>query len=346
MNEIVTFITENPVTVLTDAARYSEFYKRIKAEVSTHVPDLTTKKGRDAIKSLAFRVVRTKTAIDDAGKKLNEDARAQINAVDASRRKIREELDVLAEEVRRPLTEWEDAEIARQKAIQATYQRIQSLVGGITLETDSEAIQQAIDGIAAVELDEAVFQDELNGAAKVKAHGLETLGNYLARAQKNEADQRELARLRAEQEERERVEREARERAAAELLAKEREEREAAEQKAREERAAQLAREEEQRKAQAAIQKAEREKAEAIAKAEAEARAVREKAEREERARVAEAERIKREDEARAADRNHRSQVMGEAKGGLIALGIDEEPAKRIVLAIVAGEIPHVSLRF
>jgi colicin import membrane protein len=58
-------------------------------------------------------VTRSKTAIDDAGKKLNEEARAKINAVDAQRRKIREELDALAEEVRKPLTEWEKAEDQR-----------------------------------------------------------------------------------------------------------------------------------------------------------------------------------------------------------------------------------------
>ncbi|WP_277750417.1 hypothetical protein [Croceibacterium ferulae] len=42
---------------------------------------MTTAKGRKAIASLAAKVARTKTAIDDAGKKLNEEARAKINAV-------------------------------------------------------------------------------------------------------------------------------------------------------------------------------------------------------------------------------------------------------------------------
>ncbi len=37
---------------------------------------------------------------------------------------------------------------------------------------------------------------------------------------------------------------------------------------------------------------------------------------------------------------------MGEAKAALIDSGADEDLAKKIVLAIVAGEIPHVTLRF
>jgi hypothetical protein len=51
--------------------------------------------------------------------------------------------------------------------------------------------------------------------------------------------------------------------------------------------------------------------------------------------------------EARQRDRDHRGKVMGEAKASLMAAGgIGEEAAKKIVLAIVAGEIPHVALTF
>jgi colicin import membrane protein len=56
--------------------------------------------------------------------------------------------------------------------------------------------------------------------------------------------------------------------------------------------------------------------------------------------------RTKREEAARQADREHRGKVMGEAKSALIEIGAAEDLAKKIVLAIVAGEIPHVSLRF
>ncbi len=51
--------------------------------------------------------------------------------------------------------------------------------------------------------------------------------------------------------------------------------------------------------------------------------------------------------EARAADIAHRSTIMAAAKTALMgAGGIGEDAAKKIVLAIKAGEIPSVSIRF
>ncbi|WP_369696956.1 ABC transporter permease, partial [Comamonas testosteroni] len=46
--------------------------------------------------------------------------------------------------------------------------------------------------------------------------------------------------------------------------------------------------------------------------------------------------RTKQEEATRQADRDHRSKVMGAAKESLMAHGLDEETARRIVLAIVA----------
>ena len=56
---VALFKTENGLDPLIE---------RIAAEVRAHVPDLTTAKGRDAIKSLAYKVARSKTMLDDAGK--------------------------------------------------------------------------------------------------------------------------------------------------------------------------------------------------------------------------------------------------------------------------------------
>jgi hypothetical protein len=59
------------------------------------------------------------------------------------------------------------------------------------------------------------------------------------------------------------------------------------------------------------------------------------------------AEKTRREDEARTADRVHRSNVLKAAKEALIAqCDIDEPTAKKIVIAIMAGEIPAISIKF
>jgi len=353
VNAIAQAITENPILVLTDEKAYSEFYKKMKAEVSAHVPDVSTEKGRKEIAALAYKVTRTKTAIDAAGKKLNEDARAKINVVDASRRKIRDELDALADEARLPLTKWEDAEEARQTAIKEWHDQLRVNVALVSGEDGSNLIADRIAAVESMAIDATVFGIESEAALHAKTTALASLATALERARKHEADQAELARLREEAEaraaaeaERLRAEQEAQEKAAREAREKaeyaenvrrqaeaaEKAKKEAAE---REARAVEAAREEATRKAQA-------EHVAQVAKIEAEKRAL-EKAEAD---RLAAEAQTRREEEARQADRAHRSSVMASAKEAIMSLGIEEDSAKKLVLAIVAGEIPHVSLRF
>lgn len=345
MNEIVSITTLNPVAVLTDATTYSEFYASIKAQLSEFVPDVSTERGRKEIASMAYKVTRSKTAIDEAGKKLNEEARSKINAVDAQRRKIREELDELAEEVRAPLTKWEEAERARVSEAKAIRENVIGLGNSSPHETVQD-IRDRIDSLAAIVLTGAVLGDEYSAAVADRDKSLAYLHNHLARAVKAEEDAAELARLREAQEARERAEREAAEKAERERLERERQAKADAEYKANVARAAEEARQAEIAKAKAERDRIEREAAEAVAKAEAEARRIKEAAERADRERQEAADRVRREEEARQADRTHRSTVMTAAKEAIMAHGPDEAVAKAIVLAIVANEIPHVSLRF
>lgn len=345
MNEIVSFVPANPVTVLTDEKQYSEFYKRIKEEISSHVPSVATVMGRKAIASLAYKVVRTKTAIDDAGKELNEEARAKINAVDAQRRKIRDELDALAAEVRKPLTEWEQAEEAKAEIVNSFNRRLKELLL-IPHGAASQYIADTLAELTGLEINPEIFGEVEDAARANLDSAVDQVRSMLERTKKAEDDALELARLRAEQEARERAEREAAEAAERERITKEAAERAAADQNRREELAAQSAREEEQRKAAEAIQRAESEKADAIAKAEAEKKALIEAQEMRERQQRELAEREAKEQAERDADRAHRSSVLKSAKEAIMSHGADEDTAKKIVLAIVANEIPNVSLRF
>lgn len=351
MNDLA-LLPENPVAVLTDAKTYSEFYAKMKAETDAFVPDISTVKGRGEIAALAYKVTRTKTAIDAAGKKLNEDARKQINAVDANRRKIWDELETLADTVRKPLTEWEEEEDARQNKVGAILTEIQNL-RIFPADTPSDKIAEWSDRLSQIEIDPAVFRDAFDAAVDARKVAVDDLKSALERALKSEADAAELARLRAEAEareiaERERIEREriakeaaereAREKAEyAEIVKRQAEEAERAQKAAaeREARAIETARAE-------ALAKAQREHAAELAKIEAENRRL----EAAERARIEAEERTKREEAARQADRKHRGEIMGAAKTAMMELGATEEIAKKIVLAIVANEIPNVSLKF
>lgn len=360
---IALIVSQTPVVVLTDEEKRAEFYAHIQAEVDAFVPDVSTAKGRDAIKSLAYKITRTKTAIDAAGKELNEEARAKINAVDAERRKAREHLEALAKTVRAPLTEWEEAEKARETEVDRIITMLRSSRFVEQSET-SDSIRERGTIIHNIAIDPEVFRDRADEAEREKkdtvAHLLaameqaikaEKAAEELERLRKAEAERQaaEQAKREAEEDEARRIEEERRReeaRAAAERAEQERiarAEQEAAERARREaEEAAQRERDEERRQHEAALA-AEREARE---KAEREAQAERDRIAAEEAARV-EAERREAEAKAkREADQAHRTAVKTKAKEAIISCGADEETAKKIVMAIIAGEIPAVRMEF
>ncbi|WP_312126260.1 hypothetical protein [Brevundimonas sp.] len=360
---LVAQVSANPGLVLLDQERFNQFYEAIKQETDKLVPDLTTEKGRKEIASMAFKVAKTKTAIDAAGKLLNEEARAQINKVDAARRDIREKLDALKDEVRKPLTDWEAREEERVAACDALI-ALMKRDAVVTPEDTSASVAARLAEIKSFALDEGQFQSLLDTAQQQQADAIENLSAAHARLLKEEADRAELDRLRAEaaeRAERERAEAEAKAAAeAAERAKREAEEsaaRAAEEEKARIEAAAKAAEEEARANAEAAA-RAEREAAE---RAHAEALAAeKRRADEAEAARKAEADRIARETAAReaeekaaaeaaaarAADIAHRTKIMGAAKQAIMGHGVGESTARAIILAIAAGDVPNVSIKF
>lgn len=331
---------------------------RIEAEARAHAPDLTTVKGRKAIASLAYKVSQSKAALDEAGKALNEDARKQIAMVDAERRKARERLDALRDEVRKPLTDWENAEnerIERHKA------RITAIENAAPEEDTSEAHRMLIARIEAMMIDDS-WQEFLPIAAKAKDAALARLRDGLARAITREEQEAELARLRAEaaaREEVDRLRRDAEEAEAARIAAEkaeadrlaqiEREKQEAAE------RAAKAAEERAKEEAECAAREATEREAELKRAAEEQAaqhqRELQEAKRREEAAAKAERDRIARENAAaeaarqkRAADETHRAKIKADIAEALRTMSGRATP-EAIADALMGGLIPHCEVR-
>ncbi len=204
---IAVIVSQTPVVVLTDQKTRDEFYAHVQAEVDAFEPDLTTEKGRKAIASLAYKIARTKTAIDDAGKKLNEESRAKINAVDAERRAVREHFDALSAKVRQPLTEWEEAEEKRVEFIDNMLAMFRS-ARVVEMGETASSIRERGTEIFNTALDVDVFQDRLDEAQREKDETVGVLKSAMDRAVVAEKEAEELARLRAENEAREQAERE------------------------------------------------------------------------------------------------------------------------------------------
>lgn len=73
MSEIMDLVViekKNAMAVFTNNDQLDPLIEAIEKEARSLVPDVTTKKGRDAIASMAHKVARSKTYIDNAGKDL------------------------------------------------------------------------------------------------------------------------------------------------------------------------------------------------------------------------------------------------------------------------------------
>ena len=170
--------------------------QRIKSEASAEVPDLTTKKGRDRIASLAYKVSKTKTLVDDFGKELVAEEKKRLALIDADRKKWRDECDKLRDEIRKPLTDWEQAEADRIQRHKDAIQKLREL-SAPAMGTDSADIAALIAQAEAVTLGDH-WQEFAAEAGKAKDETLAILRFNLQRRQQYESEQAELARLRAE----------------------------------------------------------------------------------------------------------------------------------------------------
>lgn len=292
----------------------------IEERVNGFKGDVSTAQGRKEIASFAFDIARSKTFLDDAGKKFIADIKDRVKVVDAERKKIRDRCDELKEIARKPLTDWEaeqeeKARIEREKIAKAKADE------EARLQAEALAKQQAIDEENARKARELAEQqakiDEQNRLIAEEKAKIE--------AEKQRLIDEANAKLKAEIEAKERAEREERIR----LEAIEAEKRKQAE------REAQLL----------------KEKEEAIAKAKADAEA---EAKKKEDERIAREEKEK--DELQASNKaeslakerkEHRKNVESKIFDDLKTLFLMEDDLiQALIKAMRDGEIKNVTINY
>lgn len=315
-------VTEDLAPTLYVENGLEKFLQQIRESVN-EVPDLSTKKGRDRIASLAAQVSRSKTAVEKPGRDYLKRLKEQPKVVEAELRRFVTECDKVRDETRRPLTEWEAAEDARKDALQLRLVNLRALadvIDGVGNYLPSAEIQSRLDEAKAVVLDDS-WQERAAEAGVAKDGAVQQLETALATAKKREDEAAELERLRKAQEEEaqrqrdEKMKREAAEEATRQAELKAQQEREASEQRAEQEKL-RAVEEERQRSALA------------------------------EQNRLAEEKRIADEAKARAADKDHRRVINAQAVTDLIAAGIPEEQARACITAIVLGKVQGVAITY
>lgn len=195
------------LSVFTEDNKVDPILAAIKKIVAEFTPDTATAKGRAEIASIAHKVARSKTYLDGIGKDLVDQYKEIPKKIDANRKRIRDELDALKDEVRRPLTEWEEAEKAR---VQGIKDRIEAMREALARNGEtSTAIALEIRTVESMAIDES-FAEFAGKAAQVKDSVIRKLRNDFEAAVNYEAEQAELKRLREEKAKREAEERDRR----------------------------------------------------------------------------------------------------------------------------------------
>lgn len=190
--------------------------------------DISRPQDREALRSLAAKVAKSKTGLDKAGKELVANQKAAIKLIDAERATVWDELEALQKEVRKPLTDWEDAENNRLADHEARIAAIE-LCGTDTAQNwQTLPLEEMEERFAALQTVNHNWQEFAERAKTVGYQAFIEIKDAIAKRRQYDKDQQDLVELRAAQAKREVEEREARiaqeAKEAAEAFARQREE--------------------------------------------------------------------------------------------------------------------------
>lgn len=185
--------------IFKDAPKLEAIYSRIEKMALGLVADVTTKEGISQIKTCARQIASVKAKIDDAGKKVKAELNKLPLVIDENRRKFREKMEALQDEIRRPVTEIEE----REKEIEA----IKAMHLAVAM-SGSAIIKQQLEKVKAIELTAEKWKESLSKAEKAVAGEISAMTIMLEAAEKREEEARELEELRKKKEEADRIIRE------------------------------------------------------------------------------------------------------------------------------------------
>lgn len=345
----------NPVAVFVGigddgpeaTARIEEVESKARSQAKECDP--STEAGRKDLISIAYNVSKTKTGLVSLGKGLTETARAQIKLINGECNTIESRFDDLRDEIRKPVTEFENKEKDRVSG----HEDALAELGLICRYLDAGDTVYAIEGAMAkivYLLNLRKWEEFEPRASKIVSEDTERMTALKIKVETANAEKAELERLRKADEERQQKEHD-------ERIAKE-----AADQaKAKAEEKAEAERIEAQDTLDAANAKAAREKEaadQAMRDAEhREEQALREKeaaevraakATQDEKDRVAQ---VKKDEDAATEKReSNQKYKAGINNKALVALcnnaGLSKDQAKAVVIAISSGKIPNIKIAY
>ena len=215
---------EGLTAFFSDGKNLDELFAGIEKTARGFVADPLTKEGASQIKGCARQLASLKKKIDDIGKDVVAELKDLPKKIDANRKKFRDSMEALQDDIRRPVTEIENRE-DEIEGIKNTHVRLAG--------ADSDTLKAEIDAIRAIPLTEEKWHESLEKAKAAIDGEAKALALLMDTALKREAEARELEELRKKNEEAERIIREQKIKEEAARKAKEEADARAAAEKAR-----------------------------------------------------------------------------------------------------------------
>lgn len=208
-SELIVIERKNVLSVFTEDGNIDPILQKIASEARSFVPDVSTAGGRKNIASMAYKVAQTKTYLDGLGKDLVTEMKELPKKVDSSRKSVRDFLDALRDEIRKPLDDWEEEQerIAAEKKAEEEAAALAEQVARdheMALLMNAEFNRQADASRAAAEAERIEYERKIAEQAAERAR---IEAEERAKAEKEAAERKVIeAQLAAERAERQRLE--------------------------------------------------------------------------------------------------------------------------------------------
>jgi len=332
-NELIVIEQKNALQVFTTENGLDPFIEEVRKQVEAEPSDPSTEEGRKAIGSLARKIGSQKQTFKKLGQALTTDWQAKTKAVTSETTRMEKELDALRDQVLKPRQEFEEK---RQARIDDLENRIIAMADTANFEhfkdPDADELNDAIitlNKLFCVDFDNTAMQWDEFLARATTTHDTtrNRLNGMLSKRKEYDKEQAELKRL--QEEEAQRKAKEDHERIAREATRE-------AEDKAEKEKI--IAKENAEKDKSAAIAAERQRQVDEV---------------NENNAKIAEQKRI---DEARAADKEHRKNIIASAHASLAEVCVCSEGtsslisrefiASQVLKAIISGDIPNVTIKF
>lgn len=189
------------ISTFSDIKKIDKAVEKFGVDALSVIPDLTTKKGRESIASMAYKISKKKNSIVSGMIDPSiEEAKALVKKVGAGKKHFEGKMDALRDEIRDPLNKWEEEEKVReQKRISDIKIKISCIINLALLpsgkEHDKNYISEMIEAVDNIDCS-AWFDEFAQEALQAKASSKEALSqclNTVIQKELEAAQQKELA---------------------------------------------------------------------------------------------------------------------------------------------------------